>query len=74
MNDTVTKRLDTADLEARVTSVHDLVALEPGQTSHFETSRGLGEHLGYPAADPGRGRPSWPSRATRPRGLERSPH
>jgi arsenite methyltransferase len=51
MDDTVTRRLDTADLEARVKSMYELVALEPDQTFHFETGRGLAEHLGYPAAD-----------------------
>lgn len=51
MNDTVTTRLDTADLEARVKTMYELVALEPGQTFHFETGRRLAEHLGYPAAD-----------------------
>jgi arsenite methyltransferase len=51
MNDTVTRRLDTADLEARVKSMYELVALEPDQTFHFETGRGLAEHLGYPADD-----------------------
>jgi arsenite methyltransferase len=51
MNDTVTRRLDLADLEARVKSMYELVALHPDQEFHFETGRGLAEHLGYPAAD-----------------------
>jgi arsenite methyltransferase len=51
MNDTVTRLLDTADLEARVTSMYELVALEPEQAFHVETGRGLAEHLGYPTAD-----------------------
>jgi len=51
MNDTATRRLDTADLEARVKSMYELVALAPDQEFHFETGRGLAEHLGYPAAD-----------------------
>ena len=34
MNDTVTRRLDTAALEARVKSMYELVALEPDQTFH----------------------------------------
>jgi SAM-dependent methyltransferase len=51
MNHTVTRRLDTVDLEARVKSMYELVALEPDQEFHFETGRGLAEHLGYPAAD-----------------------
>ena len=55
MNDTSTsvgaRRLDTADLEARVKSMYELVALEPDQAFHFETGRGLAERLGYPAAE-----------------------
>lgn len=51
MDDTMIRRLDVADLEARVKSMYELVALEPDQTFHFETGRGLAEHLGYPAAD-----------------------
>jgi SAM-dependent methyltransferase len=51
MSHTVTRRLDTADLEARVKSMYELVALEPDQEFHFETGRGLAEHLGYPTAD-----------------------
>lgn len=51
MSDTVARRLDTADLEARVKTMYELVALEPHQTFHFETGRGLAEHLGFPAAD-----------------------
>ncbi len=51
MGNTVTRRLDTAELEARVKSMYELVALEPDQTFHFHTGRGLAEHLGYPAAD-----------------------
>jgi arsenite methyltransferase len=51
MNETVTRRLDTEDLETRVKTMYELVALEPDQTFHFETGRGLAEHLGYPAAD-----------------------
>jgi SAM-dependent methyltransferase len=51
VNDTVTRKLDTADLEARVKTMYELVALEPHQEFHFETGRDLAEHLGYPAAD-----------------------
>ena len=51
MNDTVINRLDTLDLEARVKSMYELVALEPDQQFHFETGRNLAEHLGYPPAD-----------------------
>ncbi len=51
MNDTVIRRLDTLDLESRVKSMYELVALEPDQEFHFETGRDLAEHLGYPVAD-----------------------
>jgi SAM-dependent methyltransferase len=51
MNHTASRRFDTDDLEARVKSMYELVALAPDQEFHFETGRGLAEHLGYPAAD-----------------------
>ena len=50
MNDIVIPRLDTLDLESRVKSMYELVALNPDQEFHFETGRDLAEHLGYPAA------------------------
>ena len=46
-----TRRLDTADLEARVKAMYEEVALSPEREFHFETGRRLAEHLGYPAAD-----------------------
>jgi len=46
-----TRRLDTADLEARVRSMYEQVALDPHQDFHFETGRPLAERLGYPAQD-----------------------
>ena len=51
MNDTATRHLDTADLEARVKTMYEHVASDPGQEFHFETGRGLAEHLGYDASD-----------------------
>ena len=44
-----TPRLDTSDLEARVKAMYEEVALAPDREFHFETGRGLAEHLGYPA-------------------------
>jgi SAM-dependent methyltransferase len=46
-----TRRLDTADLEARVKSMYEQVAIDPHQDFHFETGRPLAERLGYPAPD-----------------------
>jgi SAM-dependent methyltransferase len=46
-----TRQLDTTDLEARVKSMYEQVALDPYQDFHFETGRPLAERLGYPAAD-----------------------
>jgi arsenite methyltransferase len=43
------KKLDTADLEARVKSMYREVAEEPDKDFHFETGRGLAERLGYSA-------------------------
>ncbi|MQA05238.1 MAG: methyltransferase domain-containing protein [Streptosporangiales bacterium] len=48
---TSARRLDTADLESRVKSMYEEVALEPGREFHFETGRGLAERLGYAARD-----------------------
>jgi arsenite methyltransferase len=45
-----TRQLDTTDLEARVKSMYEQVALDPHQDFHFETGRPLAERLGYPAA------------------------
>ena len=46
---TVTKQLDTADLERRVKDVYRHVAEHPEEQYHFEMGRGLAERLGYPA-------------------------
>jgi SAM-dependent methyltransferase len=48
---TDTRRLDTDELEARVKSMYEQVALDPHQEFHFETGRPLAERLGYPVAD-----------------------
>jgi SAM-dependent methyltransferase len=49
--DTTTRQLDTSELEARVKSMYEEVALEPEREFHFETGRPLTERLGYPPAD-----------------------
>jgi arsenite methyltransferase len=46
-----TRQLDTADLQERVKSMYEQVALDPQQDFHFETGRPLAERLGYPAGD-----------------------
>jgi arsenite methyltransferase len=48
---TVTRRLDTSDLEQRVKRMYEEVANEPQQEFHFETGRALAERLGYPPSD-----------------------
>jgi SAM-dependent methyltransferase len=45
------RALDRSDLETRVKQMYEQVALAPRDDFHFETGRGLAEHLGYPAAD-----------------------
>jgi len=45
---TVTRQLDTAELEGRVKRMYQEVALEPEHEFHFETGRALAERLGYP--------------------------
>ncbi len=45
------RQLDTSELEARVKSMYEEVALEPEREFHFETGRPLTERLGYPSAD-----------------------
>ena len=47
---TDTRTLDRADLEARVKQMYEQVAIAPEADFHFETGRGLAEHLGYPSA------------------------
>jgi hypothetical protein len=55
---TETSELDTHELEQRVKSMYEEVALEPDREFHFETGRPLAERLGYPTR-----RASWPSAA-----------
>lgn len=43
------RNLDRTDLEARVKQMYEEVAMAPWTEFHFETGRGLAEHLGYPA-------------------------
>ncbi|GCD89297.1 methyltransferase domain-containing protein [Nocardioides sp. LS1] len=45
------RTLDRTDLEARVKQMYEEVALAPWTDFHFETGRGLAEHLGYPSTD-----------------------
>lgn len=45
------RTLDRSDLETRVKQMYEQVALAPEDDFHFETGRGLAEHLGYPSAD-----------------------
>jgi SAM-dependent methyltransferase len=49
MTPATTSRLDTAELEQRVKTMYEEVALEPEREFHFETGRPLAERLGYPA-------------------------
>jgi arsenite methyltransferase len=51
MSSKAVRRLDTADLEARIKAMYEQVALDPHSEFHFETGRALAERLGYPAAD-----------------------
>ena len=48
---TAVRTLDLADLEARVKQMYEQVAVAPDGDYHFETGRGLAEHLGYPSTD-----------------------
>ena len=48
---TMTRRLDTSELEQRVKQMYREVAEQPEREFHFETGRALAERLGYPAAD-----------------------
>lgn len=45
------RTLDRSDLETRVKQMYEQVALAPEDDFHFETGRGLAEHLGYPSDD-----------------------
>src|SRR6266536_1051271 len=46
-----TRQLDTTELESRVKSMYEQVALDPYQDFHFETGRPLAERLGYSPAE-----------------------
>ena len=48
---TTPRQLDTSELEQRVKTMYEEVALEPEREFHFETGRPLAERLGYPPAD-----------------------
>jgi ubiquinone/menaquinone biosynthesis C-methylase UbiE len=48
---TVSNKLDTAELEERVKGMYREVALEPEHEFHFETGRALAERLGYSPDD-----------------------
>ncbi len=48
---TEVRTLDRIDLEARVKQMYEQVAIAPEADFHFETGRGLAEHLGYPSTD-----------------------
>src|SRR3954447_16323946 len=48
---TVSGQLDQTELEQRVKSMYQEVALEPEHEFHFETGRALAERLGYPPED-----------------------
>jgi arsenite methyltransferase len=48
---TETRQLDTTELERRVKSMYEEVALDPDREFHFETGRPLAERLDYPPAD-----------------------
>ena len=45
------RTLDRSDLQTRVKQMYDQVARTPEEDFHFETGRGLAEHLGYPSND-----------------------
>jgi len=48
---TTPQQLDTTELEQRVKTMYQEVALEPERDFHFETGRPLAERLGYPAEE-----------------------
>ena len=48
---TTTRQLDTSELEQRVKTMYEEVALEPDREFHFETGRPLTERLGYPPGE-----------------------
>lgn len=51
METTITKKLDTAELEQKVKKMYSDVALNPNGEYHFEMGRGLAEKLGYEKID-----------------------
>ncbi len=51
MENTITKKVDTAELEQKVKNMYSDVALNPKGEYHFEMGRGLAEKLGYEKAD-----------------------
>jgi ubiquinone/menaquinone biosynthesis C-methylase UbiE len=51
MENTITKQLDTAELEQKVKKMYSDVALNPKGEYHFEMGRVLAEKLGYERAD-----------------------
>ncbi len=51
METTITKKVDTAELEQKVKKMYSDVALNPKGEYHFEMGRGLAEKLGYEKAD-----------------------
>lgn len=51
MSSNTVSNLDTVDLEAKVKSIYEQVAVAPEQGFHFETGRALAERLGYPVSD-----------------------
>lgn len=51
MIQTTAATLNTVELEQRVKTMYEEVALEPEREFHFETGRPLAERLGYPPAD-----------------------
>ena len=58
---TTPQQLDTTELEQRVKSMYQEVALEPERDFHFETGQPLAERLGYP---PGSATASRPQRSS----------
>lgn len=51
MENTITKKVDSAELEQKVKKMYRDVALNPKGEYHFEMGRGLAEKLGYEKAD-----------------------
>jgi ubiquinone/menaquinone biosynthesis C-methylase UbiE len=51
MKETLTKKVDAAELEEKVKKMYRDVALNPKDEYHFEMGRGLAERLGYEKSD-----------------------